>query len=67
MTDTPIAELPMLLTVAETAELLRRTPSQLRWMKHVGSAPKSALIGGRLMFRRVDVEQFIADAFEVAE
>lgn len=52
-----------LLTLEETAELLRKTPSQLRWMLHAGTAPKSAIIGGRRMFRETDVEEFIETAF----
>jgi predicted DNA-binding transcriptional regulator AlpA len=56
----------ILLTLDETAEQLRKSPSQLRWMIHNGTAPKSAKIGGRRMFRSVDVEAFIAAAFEDA-
>lgn len=52
-----------LLTLDETAELLRKSPAQLRWMIHNGSAPKSAKLGGRRMFRDVDVEAYIAEAF----
>ncbi|WP_240632401.1 helix-turn-helix domain-containing protein [Cryobacterium sp. LW097] len=55
-----------LLTLEEVAELLRKTPAGLRWQIHNGSAPKSALIGGRRMFRDVDVEAFIAEAFDAA-
>jgi excisionase family DNA binding protein len=53
-----------LLTLEETAKLLRRSPSQLRWMLHAGTAPASALIGGRRMFRESDVEEYIERAFE---
>lgn len=53
-----------LLTVAETAEMLRMTPAALRYRIHVGDSPKSALLGGRRrMFRRADVEAYIANAF----
>lgn len=52
-----------LLTVAETAALLRRTEPALRFMIHNGTAPKSALIGGRRMFRAADVDAYIARAF----
>jgi predicted DNA-binding transcriptional regulator AlpA len=55
-----------LLTLAETAERLRKSESQLRWMLSRGKAPKSALIGGRRMFRVSDVETFIALAFDSA-
>jgi predicted DNA-binding transcriptional regulator AlpA len=55
--------MPALLTLNETAELLRKSPSQLRWMLHNGKAPKSAKIGGRVMFRDGDVKAFIDAAF----
>lgn len=55
-----------LLTVREAAELLRRSEKQLRWMIYQGTAPKSALIAGRRMFRRSDVEKYIEDAFAEA-
>lgn len=53
-----------LLTIDEVAEILRKSPSQLRWMIHSGTAPHSARIGGRRMFRKSDVEEFIDKAFE---
>ena len=56
----------ILWTLTETAEALRKTPSQLRWMIHQGTAPKSALIGGRRMFRSADVEAYIEAAFSQA-
>ncbi|WP_230670705.1 helix-turn-helix domain-containing protein [Rathayibacter sp. Leaf248] len=63
---TEAGPLVVLLTLAETAERLRKTEAQLRWMIHRNSAPKSGLIGGRRMFREADVEAFIAAAFEEA-
>jgi len=56
----------MLWTLTETAEVLRKTPSQLRWMIHNGTAPKSALIGGRRMFRAADVEAYVDAQFAEA-
>ena len=55
----------MLLTLSETAAKLRKSPEQLRWMIHQGTAPRSAKIGGRRMFRESDVEAYIEAAFEV--
>ncbi len=52
-----------LLTVKEVAEMLRKSDAQLRWMIHSGTAPKSALIGGRRMFRLSDVEAYVEEAF----
>lgn len=55
-----------LLTLREVADRLRKSPAQLRWMIHSGTAPKSALIGGRRMFRETDIENYINQAFEDA-
>jgi predicted DNA-binding transcriptional regulator AlpA len=58
---------PQLLTMEETAEMLRKTPKQIHWMIYAGTAPKSALIGGKRMFRRSDIEAYLDNAFgEVA-
>lgn len=53
-----------LLNVNETAPMIGKTPASLRWMIHTGTAPKSALIGGRRMFRETDVIAWINAAFE---
>jgi excisionase family DNA binding protein len=55
-----------LLTVGATAERLGRSEPALRFMIHKGTAPRSALVGGRRMFRASDVEAYIAAAFEGA-
>ncbi|TAM68232.1 MAG: DNA-binding protein [Microbacteriaceae bacterium] len=52
------------MTLSETADVLRKTESQLRWQMHQGNAPASALIGGRRMFRRSDVDAWITAQFE---
>ncbi|WP_245635837.1 helix-turn-helix transcriptional regulator [Herbiconiux solani] len=55
-----------LCTLAETAEQLRKTEPQLRWLIHTKQAPKSALIGGRRMFRQADIDAWITAQFEQA-
>lgn len=55
-----------LLFIDQVAERLGRSENQLRWMIHQGTAPKSAVIAGRRMFRESDVEAFIDAAFEEA-
>lgn len=58
---------PMALkTLSETAAQLRKSDTQLRWLMHQGTAPKSALIGGRRMFREADIEAWIAARFDQA-
>lgn len=59
----PIAA-PRLLTLQEAADLLRKTPAQMRWMRHNGTGPKSAKLGGRIMYRESDVLTWITAAFE---
>lgn len=56
-----------LLTVREAAEQLRKSEAQLRWMIHTSTAPKSALIGGRRMFRQSDIDIYIEEAFSAAD
>ena len=66
-TPKPIAaprQITRLLTLGETAEMLRRSESQLRWMITAGKAPQSSKIMGRIMFREPDVLAFIERAFE---
>ncbi|MEQ4520448.1 helix-turn-helix domain-containing protein [Pseudarthrobacter sp. B907] len=52
-----------LLTLPEAAERLRKSEAQLRWMIHSGTAPRSAKIGGRRVFRESDIEDYINQAF----
>lgn len=52
-----------LLTMAETAERLNRSVRQLEWMVYSGTAPRSAKIAGRRLFKESDIEAFIDAAF----
>lgn len=53
-----------LQTLDEVAAVLRKTPAQLRWMRYNGTGPRSAKIGGRIMYRELDVIDWINAAFE---
>ena len=55
-----------LMTMAEVAEMTRIPENTLRFYRHKGSGPKSALIGGRVMYRRADVDAWITEAFDKA-
>lgn len=55
-----------LLFVEEVADIMRKTPAALRFMIHAGTAPKSAKIGGRRMFRESQVLAWIDAQFEAA-
>jgi hypothetical protein len=65
-TSYPTPRLRRLLTLEETAEALRKTPSQLRWLIHVDKAPPSALIGGRRVFDSDSVASWIDAQFAKA-
>lgn len=52
-----------LLTFAEAAALLRKTVPQARWMREHGDFPRTAKIGGRLMVRESDVDEYLAQKF----
>lgn len=52
-----------LLTLPEVAEMLRKTEASLRWMIQNGTAPPSAKIGGRRVFREHEVIQWVNDQF----
>lgn len=53
-----------LLTLEEVAEMLRKTPAQLRWMRHNRTGPPGAKIGGRVMYREHEVLEWINRAFD---
>lgn len=53
-----------LMTLPEVAQYLRKTEKQLRWMRHTRTGPKSALIGGRVMYRKRDVDAWLDEQFE---
>lgn len=56
-----------LLYIDDLAEMIRRSPAAVRFMVHKGTAPPSALIGGRRMFRESDVLAWIDEQFEVTK
>lgn len=55
-----------LLTLEEVAEMLRKSPAQMRWMRHNGTGPKAARLGGRVMYREQDVIDWVNAAFEAS-
>jgi predicted DNA-binding transcriptional regulator AlpA len=52
------------MTTEEVAGVVRRSPETIRWFRHVGKGPRSFKIGRRVLYSRVDVEQWIAEARE---
>lgn len=55
-----------LLTIEETAEQLRAPVSTLRYWRHMKKGPRAARIGGRLMYRQADLENWLNDQFNNA-
>lgn len=53
-----------LLTLPEAAAYLNMTEKALRWQRYIGEAPKAAKIGGRVVFRRRDIDAFLDQKFE---
>lgn len=53
-----------LMTMKEVSEETRIPLNTLRFYRHKGEGPKSALIGGKVMYRRDDVEAWINEGFE---
>lgn len=51
-----------LMNISETAAMLRVSEDTLRWLRHRGdgSCPPALKVGRRLMWRRTDVEAWIA-------
>jgi excisionase family DNA binding protein len=51
---------PELLTIAEAAELLRAPVATLRYWRHLGTGPRSFRLGRRVLYRREDLQAWIA-------
>lgn len=56
-----------LMTLEEAALFLKKSPAQMRWMRHAGTGPKSAKVCGRVMFRKADVIAWVDAQFDQAE
>ena len=65
-TDRLTADRDRLLFAEEVAEILRRSPAALRYMVHAGTAPPSAKIAGRRMWKESEVYRWLEDQFSAA-
>lgn len=61
-----VTETHHLMTMAEVADMTRVPENTLRFYRHKGTGPKSGKIGGRIMYRRADVDAWINEAFAAA-
>jgi hypothetical protein len=50
-----------LLLLPEVAEITRRSPDTLRWLRHKGEGPAGFRSGRRIYFRRSDVMAWLAE------
>jgi hypothetical protein len=58
--------IPDLATPAEVAEALHTTPASLAQMRYRGDGPKFVRVGRRrVLYRWVDVEQYITESLHV--
>ena len=55
-----------LMTLPETGTYLNMTEKALRWLRYTEQGPRAAKIGGRVMYRRRDVDAWIEDQFAVS-
>lgn len=56
-----------LCLIEEAAEFLRVPVATLRYWRHMGTGPKSARLGGRIVYKTVDLENWIDEQFEKEE
>jgi excisionase family DNA binding protein len=49
-----------LLLMEEVAALTRQSVSTIRWLRHRGQGPAGFRLGRRVVFRRAEVERWIA-------
>jgi DNA-binding transcriptional MerR regulator len=54
-------ELPDLMTTGEVAVLTRAPESTVRYWRYCGTGPSCFRVGRRVLYRRVDVEQWLAE------
>ncbi|MFC6715097.1 helix-turn-helix transcriptional regulator [Branchiibius cervicis] len=52
-----------LVTVDDVAAMLGKSPSSVRWMRHIGELPEPAKIGGRVVWRRQQIIDWVNSLF----
>lgn len=56
-----------LMTLEEVAEFIRTPEATLRFWRHRGEyGPRSAKVGRRVMYRKSDVDRWLAEQFDHA-
>jgi hypothetical protein len=54
-------DVPELWTTSEVASVTRAPVSTVRYWRHIGSGPRSFRLGKRVVYRRTDVESWLAE------
>jgi excisionase family DNA binding protein len=60
MTQPATGREPELLTITEAADLVRAPVATLRYWRHLGTGPRSFRLGCRVLCRRDDLHDWIA-------
>ena len=60
MTEPATGREPELPTITEAAELVRAPVATLRYWRHLGTGPRSFRLGRRVLYRRDDLHDWIA-------
>lgn len=53
-----------LVDVDDVGVMIGRTPASVRWMKHSGQLPRGAKIGGRLVWKRQQIIDWVDAQFD---
>lgn len=56
-----------LLTTEEFADLIRTPESTVRYWRHIGTGPRGVRIGRRVLYRRTDINEWIAARYTEQE
>lgn len=59
MPDRAAGHQPELLTITESAEVLRTPVATLRYWRHLGTGPRRFRLGRRVRYRREDLHAWI--------
>lgn len=61
-----MSEAPRLLRVDQVSAMTGVPENTLRYWRHVGTGPRSAKLGRRIVYREADVTDWINEQFEKA-
>lgn len=56
-----------LMTLPQTAAYLNMSEKSLRWWRYSGTGPKGARLGGRVLWRKRDVDAWLDQQFAMED